>query len=150
MTKIISIKTKFGWISASEYKKKIYKIRFGKSKKQNNSKILSVFKKNLTKFLNKKALKINSPYKIEGTKIQKKIWNELRKIKVGETRSYGSIAKKHKISPREVGKICSKNKLLLSIPCHRVIRSDGSIGGFTSLGGIKLKKKLLKFEQSWK
>ena len=118
MTKIISIKTKFGWISASEYKKKIYKIRFGKSKKQNNSKILSVFKKNLTKFLNKKALKINSPYKIEGTKIQKKIWNELRKIKVGETRSYGSIAKKHKISPREVGKICSKNKLLLSIPCH--------------------------------
>ena len=75
---------------------------------------------------------------------------ELRKIKPGYTKTYGEIAKKYKLSPRHVGKICGQNKLLLLIPCHRVIRSDGGLGGFTSVGGVNLKKKLLKFEKSWK
>ena len=82
--------------------------------------------------------------------IQKKVWGELKKIKTGHTKSYGEIAKKFNISPRHVGKICSQNKLLLLIPCHRVIKSDGSLGGFSSLGGIGLKKKLLDFEKKWK
>ena len=71
------------------------------------------------------------------------------KVKFGKTKTYGEIAKKHKLSPRHVGKICSQNNLLLLVPCHRVIRTDGSLGGFTSIGGIKLKKKLLDFEKSW-
>ena len=85
-----------------------------------------------------------------GNKIQKKIWNELKKIKIGHPSTYGKIAKKHKISPRYVGKICSQNKLLLLVPCHRVIKADGSAGGFTSSGGTNLKKKILKFEEAWK
>ena len=87
---------------------------------------------------------------MNGNQIQRKIWNELKKIKIGQTKTYGEIAKKYKISPRHVGKICSQNVLLLLIPCHRVIRSDGSIGGFTSIGGTSLKKKLIEFEKSWK
>ena len=43
---------------------------------------------------------------------------------------------------------CAQNKLLLIIPCHRVIRSDGKLGGFSGRGGIKLKKKLLSLEQN--
>ena len=43
-----------------------------------------------------------------------------------------------------------QNKIVLAIPCHRVIRSDGSIGGFSSVGGISLKQKLLNFKNSWK
>ena len=46
------------------------------------------------------------------------------------------------------GKICSQNKIPLAIPCHRVIRSDGSLGGFSARGGIRLKKKLLDFEKN--
>jgi O-6-methylguanine DNA methyltransferase len=82
-----------------------------------------------------------------GNKIQKKIWAELKNIKIGHTKSYGAIAKKYKLSPRYIGKICSQNKLLLLVPCHRVIRTDGTLGGFTSMGGVKLKKKLLEFEK---
>ena len=67
---------------------------------------------------------------------------------MGRTLSYGKIAKKFKISPRYVGKICSQNNLLLIVPCHRVIRTDGTLGGFSSVGGIKLKKKLLEFEKN--
>ena len=150
MIKKISVKTKLGWISAFENKGKIFKIKFGKVKKQYKSQILKKFKKNLIKFFKKKALNIRAPYAIQGRQIQKKVWLELRKIKLGQTKTYGEIAKKYKLSPRHVGKICGQNKLLLSIPCHRVIRSDGNLGGFTSIGGVKLKKKLLEFEQSWK
>ena len=150
MIKKISIKTKMGWISAFENKGKIFKVKFGKEKKQSQSKVLKNFKKNLLTFFKKKTLNIKSPYKIQGNQIQKKIWIELRKIKPGQTKSYGEIAKKYKISPRHVGKICGQNKLVLSVPCHRVIRSDGSLGGYSSIGGVSLKKKLLEFEQTWK
>ena len=150
MIKKISIKTEFGWISAFENKGKIFKIKFGKVKKQVKSRILKNFKKNLIKFFQKKTLNIKAPYNMQGNQIQKKVWFELKKIKIGQTKTYGEIARKYKLSPRHVGKICGQNKLLLSIPCHRVIKSDGSIGGFTSSGGINLKKKLLEFEKSWK
>ena len=144
----ISIKTRVGWISAFAYKNKIHRIKFGKLKKQAKSKILNNLKTTLLQYFDKKTLNIKAPHKIMGNKIQKKIWTELKKIKAGHTKSYGEIAKKYKLSPRHVGKICSQNKLLLLVPCHRVIRTDGSLGGFTSVGGIKLKKKLLEFEKN--
>ena len=150
MIKKISVKTKFGWISAFENRGKISEIKFGKARKQSQSKVLIKFKKNLIKFFNRETLNIKSLYKIEGSQIQKKVWSTLKRIKPGQTKSYGDIAKKYNLSPRHVGKICGQNKLLLSIPCHRVIRSDGTIGGFTSIGGINLKRKLLDFESSWK
>jgi len=147
MIKQISIKTKFGWISAYENKGKIFKIKFGKSNKQKKSKVLENFKINLLNFFTKKK-QIQIPYKLTGNKIQKKIWRDLKKIKKGYTSTYGEIAKKNKLSPRHVGKICSQNNLLLLIPCHRVIKSDGGLGGFSAKGGIKLKKKLLEFEMN--
>ena len=150
MIKKMSIKTELGWISVFENRGKIFKIKFGKVKKQFQSQVLKNFKKNLTIFFKKRTLNIKAPYKIQGSHIQKKVWSELRKIRPGQTKTYGEIAKKYKLSPRHVGKICSQNKLLLSIPCHRVIRSDGNLGGFTSTGGVKLKKKILEFERRWK
>ena len=150
MIKKISIKTKLSWITVFENERKIFKIKFGKEKKQFQSKILKKFRKNLLKFFSKNIQYIKAPYKIEGSKIQKKAWKELIKIKPGHTKTYGEIAKKLRLSPRHVGKICGQNKLLLLTPCHRVIRSDGSLGGFSSTGGINLKKKLLDFERTWK
>ena len=91
-----------------------------------------------------------SDFLIEGNDIQKKVWKELTRIKLGKTKSYGEIAKKFKLSPRHVGKICGQNKIAIAIPCHRVIKSNGSIGGFSSRGGVILKKKILDFEKSWK
>ena len=114
--------------------------------KQNNSKNLVLFKKNLFKYFNKKSKTIKAAYDIRGNKTQRKVWKELRRIECGQTKTYGEIAKKFKISPRLVGRICGQNKLLLYVPCHRVIKSDGSLGGFSSTGGLKLKKKLLTYE----
>ena len=125
MVRQISINTKVGWISAFESRGKIFRIKFGKLKKQKKSKILQNFKKNILRFFDKKTPNIKIPHKINGNQIQKKIWSELKKIKVGQTKSYGRIAKKYKLSTRYVGKICSQNKLVLLVPCHRVIRTDG-------------------------
>ena len=146
----LSFKTKFGWISTFEEKGKIVKIKFGKHKNKNISKNLKNIKMKINSFFNKKNKTIKSNFLIEGNAIQKKVWRELTKIKIGQTKSYGEIAKKFKLSPRHVGKICGQNKIPLAIPCHRVIRSDGTMGGFSASRGIILKKKLLNFENSWK
>ena len=146
----LSFKTRFGWISAFEEKGKIVKIKFGKHKNKNISKNLKRLKIKINSFFNKKNKTIKSNFLIEENAIQKKVWRELTRIRIGKTKSYGEIAKKFKLSPRHVGKICAQNKIPLAIPCHRVIRSDGTMGGFSSSGGIILKKKLLNFENSWK
>jgi len=144
----IAIKTKIGWVTAFEENNKIFQIKFGKTKKQSSTKVLKNFKKNLLKYFKKKTNFIITNYELVGNSTQKKIWNEMKKIKKGKTKSYGELAKKFNLSPRHVGKICGQNKLPLIIPCHRVIRSDGSLGGFSATGGIKLKKKILQFEKN--
>ena len=146
----LSIKTKFGWISALEQRNKIVEVKFGKLKNKSVSKNLKKFRNNLINFLNRKNNTFESNFLIEGNVIQKKVWKELIRIKLGKTKSYGEIAKKFKLSPRHVGKICAQNKIAIAIPCHRVVRSDGSLGGFSARGGIILKQKLLDFEKSWK
>ena len=148
MIRQISIKTKFGWISAFEQKNKIYLIKFEKCRNKSISKNLKRFKISLNNFLAKKSKFLSSSIVVKGSIIQKKVWNELRKIKFGKTKTYGEIAKKHKLSPRHVGKICGQNRIPLIIPCHRVIRSDGTLGGFSAPGGVSLKKKLLDFEKN--
>ena len=150
MIKQISIKTRFGWISAFEEKGRIVKVKFGKTRKKSISNNLRKFKNSLNNFTTGKSKSIKSNFLIKGNPIQKKVWGELKNIKFGKTKTYGEIAKKFKLSPRHIGKICSQNKIVLAIPCHRVVRSDGSMGGFSSVGGISLKQKLLDFENSWK
>ena len=147
MTKQISVKTKFGWISAFEENGKIFKVKFGKHKNKSTSKNLKNFTTSLNDFLKGKSKSIKSNFLVRGNSIQKKVWGELKNIKFGKTKTYGEIAKKYKLSPRHVGKICSQNKIILVVPCHRVIRSNGNIGGFSAQGGIFLKKKLLDFEK---
>ena len=71
-----------------------------------------------------------------------------REIEIGQTITYGQLAKKagRPNASRAVGSILAKNPLPLIIPCHRIIRSDGKLGGFSALGGITLKKKMLELE----
>tara|TARA_B100000029_G_scaffold178565_1_gene175945 strand:+ start:4213 stop:4662 length:450 start_codon:yes stop_codon:yes gene_type:complete len=149
MIRQISFKTKFSWISAYSKKDKIIKVKFAKSKNKFANKNLKIFKKNLINFFLGKNKIIKSKINMTGNITQKKIWRELIKIKFGKTKSYGEIAKKYKLSPRHVGRICGQNKIPLIIPCHRVIKSNGDIGGFSARAGVSLKKKLLDFEKSY-
>ena len=81
--------------------------------------------------------------KLNGTKFQISVWKEIKKIPKGQTKTYKDIAvalKKPK-SSRAVANACGKNPLLIEIPCHRVIRSDGKLGGYSGKRRYKSKKK---------
>ena len=148
MENTISFSTKYGQISATETKGKVTSIQFKKLKKKGLLSInLKKLRKNINAYFKGEINNIKIPIKIVGNSMQKKIWNELKKIKKGETMSYAQIAKKLKISPRYVGKVCGQNRHILVIPCHRVIRSDGSLAGFSAYGGINLKRRLIQFEK---
>ena len=85
---------------------------------------------------------------LKGTRFQLKVWKYLKTIPRGQVRSYLEVAKainKPKAA-RAVANAVGKNPNAPKIPCHRVIRSDGSLGGYSGPGGIKTKKKLLKKE----
>ena len=87
-----------------------------------------------------------------GTEFQKRVWNEIKKIPEGETRSYKDIAValRKPNSSRAVANACGKNPFLVDIPCHRVIRSDGKLGGYSGKGGVKQKLNLLIREKALK
>jgi methylated-DNA-[protein]-cysteine S-methyltransferase len=85
---------------------------------------------------------------IKGTPFQKKVWSELIKIPYGETRSYKQVAEAigHPKAVRAVGNANGSNLLPLVIPCHRVVESNGGLGGFGH--GLKTKKDLLDLEKA--
>ena len=83
--------------------------------------------------------------KLKGTKFQLQVWEEIKKIPIGSVKTYKEIASilGKPNSSRAVANACGKNPLIIEIPCHRVIRSDGFLGGYSGKGGLKKKKQLL-------
>lgn len=81
-----------------------------------------------------------------GTEFQRRVWDALRAIPYGQTRSYGEIAHiiGHPGAARAVGNACGANQVPIIIPCHRVLAANGMIGGFG--GGLETKRMLLKLE----
>ena len=86
---------------------------------------------------------------LKGTKFQVKVWKYLTKIPKGQVRSYSQVAKAINMpkAVRAVANAIGKNPYAPKIPCHRVIRSDGSLGGYSGRGGIQQKLKLLRSEK---
>ena len=86
--------------------------------------------------------------KFEGTVFQIKVWKEIIKIPKGCVKTYKEIAFiiGNPKSSRAVANACGKNPYVPIVPCHRVIRSDGKLGGYSGEGGINTKKKLLMNE----
>ena len=87
--------------------------------------------------------------KLSGTKFQAKVWSYLAKIPRGTVKTYSQVAKGigKPLAVRAVANAIGKNPYAPKIPCHRVIRSDGALGGYSGKGGIKQKLKLLRSEK---
>jgi O-6-methylguanine DNA methyltransferase len=108
-----------------------------------NRNVVSQLKKYLKGELKRFACKLD----FKGTPFQKKVWSALAKIPYGQTRSYKEIAQAigHPKAFRAVGNANGENSIPLILPCHRVIESNGGLGGFGH--GVKIKKRLLDFEK---
>tara|TARA_A100001011_G_C14223959_1_gene805727 strand:+ start:855 stop:1130 length:276 start_codon:yes stop_codon:yes gene_type:complete len=86
--------------------------------------------------------------KLRGTKFQIKVWRYTSKIPKGKVKTYSQVAKGigKPLAVRAVANALGKNPYSPKIPCHRVVKSDGSIGGYSAKGGTKTKRLLLKRE----
>ncbi len=122
------------------------KVKFGQASKVNSEEYS--FHEQIIEYLNGRRKSFSLPLDLRGTDFQKKVWNELIKIPYGETRTYKDIARSINVPQgyRAVGNALNKNPVLIVIPCHRVIGSDGKLTGFR--GGLELKAKLLELERS--
>jgi AraC family transcriptional regulator of adaptative response/methylated-DNA-[protein]-cysteine methyltransferase len=91
-------------------------------------------------------LPLDLPLDVRGTAFQRRVWEALREIPVGSTASYADIANRigSPRSVRAVAQACGANALAMAIPCHRVVRSDGSLSGYR--GGVERKRMLLDRE----
>lgn len=98
-------------------------------------------------YLNGETTTIPLTLDMQGTDFQRRVWDELRRIPYGETRTYGQIAVAlgDKGAVRAVGAACGANQIALAIPCHRAVRSDGGLSGFR--WGIERKRALLALEK---
>jgi methylated-DNA-[protein]-cysteine S-methyltransferase len=102
----------------------------------------------LENYLKGKLKRFDCPLDLRGTPFQKKVWSTLARIPYGKTKSYQEVAKAigHPKAFRAVGNANGSNRIPIILPCHRVIESDGGLGGFGH--GIKVKKQLLDFEKN--
>ncbi len=114
---------------------------------EENPEKLQVYGDMLVAFLEHRVDTFDPPVEvIRGTTFQREVWAELRKIEPGETISYTELA--HRVGRpraiRAVANACGSNPVAIAIPCHRVIRSDGSLAGYA--WGVEWKEKLLSLE----
>jgi AraC family transcriptional regulator of adaptative response/methylated-DNA-[protein]-cysteine methyltransferase len=87
------------------------------------------------------------PLDIQATAFQKRVWTHLQSLPFGTTQSYGEVAKAigRPTAARAVARACASNRIAFAIPCHRVVREDGNMGGYR--WGMERKRKLLRMEQ---
>ncbi len=112
-----------------------------------NDKVLANVRKGLLDYFNGHPVRFKVPLDLDiGTQFQRKVWRKVREIPYGELRSYKwvarSIGRAH--ASRAVGNAVGRNPVAPIVPCHRVICSDGTLGGYSS--GITIKKRLLNIE----
>ena len=108
---------------------------------------MSQWRDNLTRLIQGHEINPSLPLDIRATAFQRRVWEALQKIPRGETRSYSAVAKKIGMpkATRAVARACATNPVAVAIPCHRVVRQDGELGGYR--WGIERKQQLLAMEK---
>lgn len=111
---------------------------------------LSAYSDALTAFLDGSATAFDPPLDVlDGTPFQREVWEQLRRTDAGEVLTYGDLARRmgrDGASARAVGLACARNRIALAIPCHRVLRADGGLGGYR--WGVASKSDLLALESA--
>jgi methylated-DNA-[protein]-cysteine S-methyltransferase len=122
------------------------RVRLGPMNENASHPVLIQAQQQLEEYFAGKRRKFSIKLDPAGTEFQNKVWNALRTIPFGETRSYGQIAEQigSGKAVRAVGAANGRNPLSIIVPCHRVIGADGTLTGFA--GGLKIKEQLLALE----
>ena len=111
--------------------------------------LLPSFTRQLCDYCEGKPTTFDTPFDFQsGSDFQRDVWNGCTRVPYGETVSYGELARRvgHPGAARAVGTAMRLNPLPLIVPCHRVVKSDGGLGGYSGTGGTSLKERLLDME----
>jgi AraC family transcriptional regulator of adaptative response/methylated-DNA-[protein]-cysteine methyltransferase len=108
---------------------------------------LAQWRDTLTRLIQGSETDLSLPLDIRATAFQRQVWEALQQIPRGETRSYGALAKEigKPQASRAVARACATNRIAIAIPCHRIVRQDGNLGGYR--WGVKRKEQLLALER---
>lgn len=141
---LLKITVKHDKLISIKYCKENEKIKID----NDNISIINEIKTQLREYFNKERREFNLSLKIEGTQFQKDVYKTLQKVGYGEVITYKNLAERsgHPKAYRAVGTALKNNKIPIIIPCHRVIKTDNSIGNYN--GGVWRKEKLLQLEDS--
>jgi AraC family transcriptional regulator of adaptative response/methylated-DNA-[protein]-cysteine methyltransferase len=156
-------KTQLGWLLVAATENGICSIEFGDNKKKLRENFERRFSAANIDFTNKKLQGwvaeivsfirtpvhgLRLPLDIQGTAFQRRVWQALQKIPLGATVTYAQVADAigQPLAHRAVARACGANQLALAVPCHRVVRKDGTMGGYR--WGIERKRQLLDREKS--
>ena len=110
------------------------------------SPILKETARQLERYFAGKLKRFDVPLASHGTEFQQRVWAMMRDIPYGETATYGGMAMALGSGPRAVGMACGRNPLPIVVPCHRVLGSGGSEGGYSGGRGLPTKRQLLALE----
>ena len=103
----------------------------------------------IERYLTDAEFRFSLPLAPAGTPFRRRVWDTLSQIPIGESRTYGELARRLHTAPRAIGGACGANPIALVIPCHRVVGTQGSLGGFmgvTQGNPIAIKRWLLAHE----
>lgn len=138
-----------GLMEMSYYKdEKIFKQRLASAFSKLDNEPLRELEEILDKYFSGEYVSLDYPLDLSGTDFQLKVWGVVKEIPYGQVRSYKWVASRvgNPKAARAVGRAISRNPVVLVIPCHRVIKNDGSLGKYGNIDWLK--EKLLKLEKA--
>ena len=143
----LSLRTPLGDVTLSEEDGAIVALDWGRVERQEPTAVLTAARDQLQDYFDGLRAGFDLPLAPRGTAYQLRVWDALRSIRPGQTRSYLDIARLLVSGPRAVGQANGRNPIPILIPCHRVVAADGSIGGYSGLDGVATKRYLLDLER---
>lgn len=144
----LSLDSQFGHLTLSENEDHIVALGWGGRAQGAATPLLIEAKRQLLEYFAGRRRQFDLPLAPDGTPTELRVWQLMSAIPYGETRSYGALARALDLAPREVGVACGRNPLPIFIPCHRVVGSNGRLGGYSGGEGAETKRRLLQLEHA--
>jgi len=142
----LSVSSPIGDLTLFEEDGKLISLDWGAVEGGEETPLLLEAARQLDAYFDGSLKEFSLPLDPAGTAFQKKVWAIMEKIPYGQVRRYGDVAVELASAPRAVGGACGKNPIPVIIPCHRIIATDGGLGGYSGQDGVDTKRFLLTLE----
>jgi methylated-DNA-[protein]-cysteine S-methyltransferase len=143
----VTVDTPIGPVVLRERDGAIVRVRIGaRAPREDETPLLATAAQQLNAFFYCDLKRFELPLAPQGTAFEQAVWEQMRAIPFGQTRTYGEVARAVGGEARDVGEACGSNPIPIIIPCHRVVAGGGKLGGFSARGGVETKRTLLVLE----